>query len=194
MNKRIILEVEKLVRKTCGKKSNPFGESAMKFHIDSVVKYARMLAKKLRVDEEVVTIAAYLHDFASISDKDLYAEHHIHGARLATKILKKYHYPKEKIEAVKHCILTHRASRAIPRKTAEAKIVASADAMAHFDRLNGLFYVAFITFKMGVDEGTRWVLGKLERNYKKLLPEGKKMVKNKYEAIKKVLGEENYES
>ncbi len=193
MNNKLIKKIEKLVKRTCRKESNPFSDApfsdaVFRYHIDSVVKYSRLLAKKLKADEEVAVLGALLHDFASITHKDLYPEHHIHGTRLAEEILKKYNYPKEKIEAVKHCVYTHRGSRKIPRKTLEAKIVASADAMAHFDNVNALFHAGYVTFGLDVDNGTKWVLDKLERSYKKLLPEGKKMVERKYKEIKRAMG------
>ena len=38
--------------------------------------------------------------------------------------------------------------------------------------IHSLLYLAFVKHKMGVDEGTKWVLGKLERDWNRLtLPE-----------------------
>lgn len=46
----------------------------------SVVKYSKVLAKTLGANEELVEIAALLHDYASVKDKNMYAKHHIYGA------------------------------------------------------------------------------------------------------------------
>jgi len=51
----------------------------------------------------------------------------------------------------------------LPRKTIEAKIVASADAMSFFDNIHSLLYLAYIRHKMNIDEGVKWVLNKLEK-------------------------------
>ena len=122
------------------------------------MKYAKILSKKLDADEEICEIAALLHDYASIVNKDWYPEHHIHSARLAEEILSKYNYPKEKIEAVKHCIMSHRASKNIPQETIEAKIIASADSMAHFDNVRSLLYLAFAVHKMDIEQETNGFL------------------------------------
>jgi len=183
----MIEEIKKLVEEACKKDTNYFGYSAWSHHISPVVKYAKLLAKKLDADEEICEIAALLHDYASVVNKDWYPEHHVHSARLAEEILLKHNYPKEKIEAVKHCIMSHRASKNIPQETMEAKIVASADSMAHFDNVHSLLYLAFTVHKMDIEQGTKWVLDKLARSWNKLIPDAKEIIKEKYDAIKLAL-------
>jgi uncharacterized protein len=183
-NKNTIENIKNLVKKACRKDTNAYGHGSWSHHILTVVKYSKMLAKKLNADIEIVEIAALLHDYASVVNKEWMPEHHIHSARLAEEILRKHRYPENKIKKVKHCIISHRASKQIPRESIEAKIVASADALAHFDKVNSLLYFVFIHQKMNIDEGTKWVLAKLERSWKKLIPEAKEMVREKYKAIK----------
>lgn len=183
----ITKKVEQLVKKTCLKATNAYGHGSWSHHISEVVKYSKMLAKKLNADEEIVEIAALLHDYGSVINKDWMPEHHIHSTRLAEEILRKYNYPEDKIKKVKHCIIAHRASKNIPRETIEAKIVASADALAHFDKVNSLLYFVFVKQKMGINEGTKWVSDKLDRSWKKLMPEAKDMIKEKYKAMKLIL-------
>ncbi|TES95950.1 HD domain-containing protein [Patescibacteria group bacterium] len=189
--KMITKKIEKLVQDTCRKETNQFGFRAWSHHIASVVKYTKLLAKKLGADQEITEIAALLHDYASVSNKDWYENHHIHGARLAEGVLKQYDYPPEKIEKVKHCIFAHRGSKKIKRETIESEIVASADSMSHFDNIPALLELAYTVKKMKTDEGAEWVLNKIERSWKKLMPEAKKMMRKKYEAIKMVLGKNN---
>lgn len=183
----MIEEIRTLVKNACEKRENKFGYAAWTHHVSSVVKYSKLLAKKMDADEEITETAALLHDYASILDQDWYAEHHIHGTRLAEEILREYNYPEDRIEKVKHCIYAHRASKNIPRETVEAKIVASADGMAHFDNVSSLLHLVFVNDKMGIDEGTKAVLDKLERDWNKLMPEAKEMVKEKYDAIRLAL-------
>jgi uncharacterized protein len=157
----MIQEIKELVEKTCKKETNYFGYRAWKEHILPVVKFSKILADKLNADKEVVEIAALLHDYSSILNKDLYPDHHIHSAKLAEDILRKYSYPKERIKKVKQCIISHRASKNVPKETIEAQIVADADSLAHFDNLGSMLYLAFVVHKMSSDKGTKWVLDKL---------------------------------
>ncbi len=187
MEKNIIEQIHKIVEDGCKKKTNYFGYGSWSHHIISVVKYTKLLAKKLNADEEVVEIAALLHDYASVSNKDWYPEHHKHGARLAEEILKKFNYPQDKIEKIKHCILSHRASQNIKGETVEAEILSDADHMSHFDNVNSLLYLAFLKHNLDIDEGTKWVLNKLGRSWEKLSPEAKEIIKLKCEAATLIL-------
>lgn len=185
---KIIDEIKKLVEEECKKDSNIFGDEIWSYHILSVVEFAKILAKRMNADHEIVEIAALLHDYAGIKYGDRYEAHHILGAEEAEKILKGFNYPQEKIEKIKHCIYAHRGSKSITRETVEAECVASADAMAHFDRIPSLLYFAFFRVGMNVDEGTKYVRRKLERSWSKLIPEAKEIVKDKYEASMLILG------
>jgi len=187
MEENIITQIQKIVEDECKKETNYFGYGAWSHHIISVVKYAKLLAKKLNADEEIVEIAALLHDYASVSNKDWYPEHHKHRARLAEEILKKFNYPEDKIEKIKHCILSHRASQNIKRETVEAEILFDADHMSHFDNIGSLLYLAFLKHKLDIDEGTKWVLDKLGRSWENLSSESKEIIKPKYEASKLIL-------
>ena len=187
MNESMINEIRDLVESACKNKNNNYKYGAWTHHISSVVKNSKMLARKLGADEEIVELAALLHDYASVLNNDLYPEHHIHSTKLAEEILRRYNYPEERIEMVKHCIYAHRGSKDIPRETIEAEIVASADAMAHFDNVSSLLHLAFVSLGMGIDEGTKYVLGKLERDWRKMMPEAREILKEKYEAIKVAL-------
>lgn len=184
---QIVKELTQLVESACKKQSNYFGYGAWSYHIVSVVKYAKLLAKELKADKEVVEIAALLHDYASVLNKDWYPEHHLHGVRLAEEILKKYSLPRKKVEIIKECILCHRASKKLATKTVESTIIAAADSIAHFNNVDSLLYLAYVHHKMDIDHGKKWVLEKLERSWKKLIPEGKKLVGKKYQSIKEAL-------
>lgn len=184
----IIDQIAKRVEAACQQETNYFGYAAWTHHILPVVKYAKLMAEKLGADEEIVEIAALLHDYASVKDYQLYEEHHLNGAELAQQILSEFNYPQNKIEQIKHCILCHRGSKAIEKLTKEALCVADADSMAHLDSISSLFYLAFSSHKMDIEEANNWVMQKLERSWNKLSPQAKEIVKDKYEAIKLLLG------
>ncbi|MFC1629942.1 HD domain-containing protein [Patescibacteria group bacterium] len=184
----MIQEIKELVEETCKKETNYFGYRAWKEHILPVVKFSKILAGKLNADKEIVEVAALLHDYSSVLNKDLYLEHHIHSAKLAEDILKKYSYSEERVERVKQCIISHRASKNIPKETVEAQIIADADSLAHFDNIGSMLYLAFVIHKMDSEKGTKWVLDKLERDWNRLtLSESKKIIEEKYKSIKVAL-------
>lgn len=173
-------QVHAFVKAECEKPSNTYGMSPYHHHFLPVVKYAKELARKRGADLEVVEIAAWLHDIGSIQGH--YEDHHLAGAKTAEELLRKLCYPREKIEAVKHCILSHRGSKNIPRETVEAQCLCDADAMAHLDTLGGLFRLAYVTYKMSEEEAIPFVRGKLKQSYAKLSSDAKTLVKSKYDA------------
>ncbi|MBT5022339.1 HD domain-containing protein [Candidatus Woesearchaeota archaeon] len=184
----MIKEITELVKTACKKETNYFGYGIWKYHIINVVKYAKLMAKKTNANEEVVEIAALLHDYASIINYDYYKDHHIHGAVEAEKILSQFDYPQDKIDLVKECIISHRGSKVEQKQSKEALCVADADAMAHFDSIGSLYYLAFFSHKLNIDESNKWLIEKLERSWNKLSPNGKSIIKDKYEASKLILG------
>ncbi|MDP2874529.1 MAG: HD domain-containing protein, partial [bacterium] len=120
----ITTEISRLVEGACRKETNFYGYGAWSYHFVPVVKNSLILAGKLGADQEIVELAALLHDYASVIDKDLYPEHHLHSARLAGEVLKSFQYPEEKIVKIQRCILNHRSSLKSQRETIEEKILA----------------------------------------------------------------------
>lgn len=187
MHLQMIEEIERIVENACKSESNKYGYGIWSHHIVYVVKYAIQLAEKLDADVEVVEIAALLHDYAGIKDCVLTEEHHIHGAEEAQRILAGFGYPQEKIQIVKDCILTHRGSVPMERLTPEAECIASADAMTHVFQVPSLLHLAYVNHGLGIDEGKKWVLNKIERSMKKLCPEAREMIQEHYLKVKAVL-------
>ncbi|PIN87078.1 metal-dependent phosphohydrolase [Candidatus Woesearchaeota archaeon CG10_big_fil_rev_8_21_14_0_10_44_13] len=146
-------------------------------HILPVVRYAKLLARNNGADQEIVEIAALMHDIAVLDDDQ---NHHIAGAVEAENVLKKLGLSEEKIKKVKHCIESHRAGRKIKRESREADCVANADAMAHISRLPYLFYVTFRIKGMSFGEGMDWIAKKVQRDWEKLSPEAKEIIKEEY--------------
>jgi len=170
----------------CIKPTNKFGIGCY-YHIEAVVKNAEMLAEKYNADKEVVMIAAWLHDIASVTDYALYKEHHIHGAEMAYEILSNLSYEESKILMVQNCIRNHRGSVYSDKKCIEELCVADADAISHFDSVPSLLYLAYVERKMSIKEGTDFVKGKLERSYCKLSEESKEFYKEKYCQVMSIL-------
>jgi len=161
-----------------------FEEVDWKYHILPVVKYAKKLAKIYKVNEDVVELAALLHDIGRVKLEDD-EKHHIVGVPEAEKILRKFNYPEKVIKEVHHCVASHRPGKGPKPKTMTAKIVANADAMSHFEALPVFFYWRG---SRGCDfkEVLKWVDNKIEQDWTKkvTLPKAREMVKDKYEAAR----------
>ena len=183
----MINKIRNIVEETCAKESNVFGYGIWTHHITQVVKNGKLLAEIFNADSEIVEIAALLHDYASIKDKTLYKEHHIHGQIEAEKILEHFGYPVEKIEKVKHCIATHRGSVLMERKSKEAECIANADAMTHIEQVPSLLYSAYVLKRMEIDDGAKWVRQKLKRSWNKLNFQVQELMREKYESALKIL-------
>ncbi|HEY8891267.1 MAG TPA: HD domain-containing protein [Clostridium sp.] len=82
------------------------------------------------VDLEVLIPAALLHDIARVEEsKDETGEidHAVLGSEIAEGILRKLKYKEEKIERIKHCIVSHRFRTGNEPNTIEAKILFDSD-------------------------------------------------------------------
>lgn len=195
MDKKLVIkEVRKIVQEAC--RQSKSGERTWTTHILPVVNYSLILAKKLKADLLVLELSALLHDYASLLDYDKYKdEHHVYGAEFAKEILSKYNLPKDRINHIADCILSHRGSVKLKRKTLEARILSSADAMSHITELGDMFYLAYGVHKMDKIEGVEWLKAKIQRSWAKTMPEGKKMIKNEYKIamniINKVIKNQN---
>jgi len=187
----MIDKIAQIVETACKKDTNFFGYNIWTHHILLVVKYAKVMATKLGANEEIVEIAALLHDYAGIKDYSLHNEHHLHGAIEAENILKQFNYPQHKIEQVKECIFRHRGSVPHEQTTKETMCVTDGDAMAHFDSVPALLYVAYMNRKMSIDEACEWLRAKLERSWNKLSLTAKQLTQPKYEASQMLLNHSN---
>jgi uncharacterized protein len=175
-----IKKIEQLVKER-------FEESDWKYHIAFVVKYAKKLAKIYKENENIIELAALLHDIgrAKIENDQM---HHITGIAEAEKILKDFNYSEDIIKEVKHCIESHRRNVGPKPKTMIAKIIANADAMAHFDALPVFFYWKGKR-KDKFEDILDWADKKIKDDWEKkiTLPEAKNMMKEKYKAIRLLL-------
>ncbi len=189
MRDDIIEFLEKDIKARCESPNNFFGMGCY-YHMKAVVKNAILLSDQFGADTEVVIIASWLHDVASITDYDLYEEHHIHGTKIAFEILKSLNYSSEKIEKVQKCILNHRGSISQEKSSIEEVCVADADAISHFDSLPSLFYLAYEKRHYGIEEGIEFVRNKLKRSYNKLSPNSKKVFEDKYKTTMEILAQD----
>lgn len=187
MRKDILKNLQQEIYDRCQKETNKFGMGCY-YHIVAVVKNAEILAEEYGADKEIVMIAAWLHDIASITEYSLYELHHIHGAEMAYRILKEYCYDDKKILLVQECIKNHRGSISLERNSIEELCVADADAISHFDSVPELLYLAYVEKGMGAQDGKKFVKDKLSRSFQKLSARSKEHYQHKFETVMEVLG------
>ena len=187
LTNNVIEEIERIVERACQAESNVFGYGIWTHHITVVRENAKHLASHFDADPEIVEIAALLHDYASINDKALYENHHVHGPREAEQVLSEFGYPSDRTEQVKECIAAHRAGTDVERRSPEAICLASADAMAHIQEVPSLLYLAYVQHDMAIDEGAAWFEEKTQRSWEKIHPRAREEVRDEYEAAMTML-------
>lgn len=182
MENKVIEEIRKFVEDECSKLDAWKGKEPYQWHFIPVVNYCKLLAEKNNLSEdsrEILEIAAWLHDIGSITIGS--ENHHITSGEIAERKLRELNYPKEKTAIVKKCIFSHRGSIKFDKESIEAVILADADAMSHFDDIQGLFQIAYAK-ELNRGQAREYVREKLIRSYNKLSEEGKEIAKSKYEA------------
>lgn len=185
----MIHEIAYIVETACAQPSNVFGYGIWTHHITEVVAQSKRLAPLFDADIVIVELAALLHDYAGVKHGAFYRDHEVYGAIEAERLLQQFMYPQPMIDAVKHCIVAHRASKRVERRSAEAECLANADAVAHIENVPSLLYLAYVQQQQGIDGGRRWVRSKLERSYNKLDPRVQLLVRERYQAALCTLAE-----
>ena len=182
----MIERIKEQVKKECSDPSFKHHPWYWDYHILPVLDIALKLAERYNADKKVIELAAYLHDIGKIRGLESHAES---GAKIAEEKLREFGCPEDKIQKVKHCVLSHRGSQLIEPETVEAKIVADADALAAFDHIHGPFMAAFVYEKRSQSSARDSVRQKYVNSWNKLnFQESKDIIKPKFEAIKLLLG------
>ncbi len=98
-------------------------------HTERVLALCMHIGKKEHANLEVLELSAILHDICKPEEMKLKGTicHATKGAQIASQILAKYNLPKETIDAVTHCIETHRNKTDKKPFSLEAKILFDSD-------------------------------------------------------------------
>jgi hypothetical protein len=59
--------------------------------------------------------------------------------------------------------------------------------MAHFGNIPALLYWVYVFLDKDIEEGRSMVKSKLDRSFKKMIPEAQDIVREKYESTMKIL-------
>jgi putative nucleotidyltransferase with HDIG domain len=133
------------------------------YHISVVENLAVDLGKRFGADEEILRIAALLHDIGRIK---FGAERHEEtGAIEAEKILKELKLEEKTTEKIIECIKEHRHEKLTIPISLEAKILKIADAYSHFKKPLEIIYMV-VKRGFGLEEGLLWMKNKLEKDLK----------------------------
>ncbi|MDR0449212.1 MAG: HD domain-containing protein [Rickettsiales bacterium] len=173
--------------KTWDRHENAFPGQTWKYHLKPVIDNAVRFALARGGDVHVVEIAALFHDYAGLVDFEKYeAIHHIASGDLAEPLLRDAGYSQEFIDKVKKCIFAHRGRVLKEKKSVEEECVADADAVAHIENV---FQIIMWMGQSGrsIEDGNEFVKGKITRDFVKLSDAGKDYIRDKYEAILKIL-------
>jgi len=177
---KIVEQIRAFVEEEHKKPGAKYDYGVVPYHLIPVLKRSLELGRMQGADLEILELSAWLHDIGSIRFGR--ENHHITGSEIAEEKLRELNYPQERIEQVKHCILTHRGSKNIKRESIEAEILADADSMVHFDTIGGIFKAALL-YEGHTQKSSQWaVREKLSNSYDKLSPFAKEIIKPKYDA------------
>lgn len=96
-------------------------------HVLRVLALAERLGAELGADLELLSAAALLHDAAGADPRQNRAEHEESSAEFARQVLAAEGWPEERVEAVVHCIRSHRYRGTEQPESLEAQILFDAD-------------------------------------------------------------------
>ena len=112
-------------------------KSFIEKHVEAVVMEAKRLCLFYpEADSQVVEAAAWLHDIGhkfsnTYNETERKEPHNLRSGKIAKSFLVSIDFPSEKIEKVVHCIESHSSSQKPNPATIEARIIFSADKLAH---------------------------------------------------------------
>ena len=162
-------------------KTKEFYNCFWDIHLKPVIEYSKQMAIKYGADLEVVWLGALFHDIARLEEAEPHDEV---GSKKAYDILIEKGFNHDLAKKVKNVVLRHRCKN-FPPETLEEKIVASADAMAHF--LPPFYFwigkYSNSNFTYILERNNK----KIERDYndKIFFDDEKKMVEEQYALLKK---------
>lgn len=180
-----INKIKKLVKNECHNLGF-IDEWFYDIHLLSVEKFAKILLKKLpKADKEIVLLGVWLHDLQRVRGKK--GDHAKIGAIEAEKVMRQFEYSGEVISHVREIILSHSCDTFSRPKSLEGKILASADAMSHYN--NDFYLVIAVAGERNLTEYKKWALEKLDKDYNKKIffDFAKKMIVKRHKILKEFL-------
>ncbi len=173
--------------------SQDFAQWMWRNHVPLVAQYAEELSKVHGADVDLAVAGALLHDFGDVFVHRHDSSHTEVSRQQAVTILKKAEFSDTEITSVLNDIVVpHSCKDGNLPQTIEAKVLATADAMAH---LGTDFYLQFSWMHLPegktYSEFISWVQEKLDRDFSKKIffEEVKLQLESRYLALKEVFRE-----
>ena len=154
-------------------------------HVSRVAQHAKELAMKMDANQFIAEVGGFLHDVGAA--KYGKENHHITGVQEASCILLKCECPTHLIGPILSSIYSHRGSERMVFQVPEAKCVAAADALEHFQNLEELWRVFVEDRKTLELEVYQVISAKLKRDWEKIDPQLKAFINESYDLACKEL-------
>jgi uncharacterized protein len=168
------------MRQACARPENAFGEAFFVEHVTVMRDTAIRLADTFEADPEIVELAAYLHDIAAVQDFSALLRHAELGADLAAQFLAEQGYPRERIQRVRDCILTHSTPLPPGQATPEQVCISQADAVAQLLRPAYWLWYAFVPRAMDYKTGREWYRQRIESHWNAIAAPAKALARDAY--------------
>lgn len=128
MTNKQIQEIENQIKEKFVSHNNKEKNEFWFIHLKPVIEIAKKLSRKYHADYKTAWLSAIFHDIARLKNQE---PHDIIGAQTAYNYLIKINTDKQLAEKVRLAITAHRCKHTKP-KTLESKILATADALSHY--------------------------------------------------------------
>jgi len=190
MNK--IEQVRAKVRELYGRKDpkrDPAADWLYDNHVLVVAQNAHKLAKKYGASEELSEVAALLHDVADAVMARANPSHEAESLTIARRVMAEAGFTAEEIALVVDDAIAYHSCRGDERpKTKEGLVLATADALAHFQTDFYVFAARSLLAGRSLEDFKAWTLQKIDRdlNSKIAFDEEREAVRADYNIIKKL--------
>lgn len=156
-------------------------------HVFVVADYATELAKRYKANPELSRIAGLLHDIANACTKWENPENEMISLNIGRQLMAESGFNEDEIKLIIDDAVRYHSCHNGERPTSlEGKILATADAMAHFKTDFYLFAATQFAGDMSLEKIKQWTLEKIDRdlNIKIFFEEIREEVRPDYELIK----------
>lgn len=145
-----------------------FGQWIWQHHVPVVAAKALELSQEYSADADLAVAGAWLHDFGDAFVHRFDAVHQVVTTKEATRVLQRAGYSATEIATILDDIIApHSCKDGKMPQTVEAKVLATADAIAH---LTTDFYLQFAWMHLpegkSYDEFRAWATEKLDRDFR----------------------------
>lgn len=156
-------------------------------HTQKVGEIAVSLAEKYKADKELVTVAAYLHDFGDAFVDRKSSQFEEINNKNTQQVLSEAGYSNSEIVEITKIISKHSCKDGNLPSSLEEKVLATADAISHLD-LNLCLQFCWMKIPRNIsfEEWLKWMNKKVDKEFEKKMffEDEKEAIRANYEALK----------